>query len=186
MAGIAVKEDDVCNAIKDLRHPNGSTYSDIKKRLLSSNATSSQLRSLKIATAKGIQSGSITQDKDGIRFRLSNLLGTGTEAAKTTSSGKCRKPYCSKNIRKNCRRRYACNRRRGNLPYCSKYQTKCCRRRRKSSCSKSKPKPKPKPKKAKCAKKKKKKPKKKKCGEKKKKKPKKKKSCKPKPKPKKC
>ncbi|KAK3715196.1 hypothetical protein RRG08_040045 [Elysia crispata] len=170
-----VKENDVCRAIRNLGHPNGSTYGDIKKQILPSNeATPNQLRSLKIATAKGINSGRITQDKNSLRYRLSNPLENATAVVKGAG---CSKPYCSKNIRKGCRRRYACNRRRGNLPYCSKYQVKCCRRRKKNNCAEKKPK------KPKC---KKKKPKKKAC---KKKKPKckpKKPKCKPKKKKKKC
>ncbi|GFR94789.1 hypothetical protein ElyMa_000927700 [Elysia marginata] len=160
-SGASVHELDVCKAIRDIQSPNGSTFNDIKKRLLpSSEANANLQRSFRLALAKGIRSGRIDQDANSLRYRLTNPLEKYSAVGLAKSTACKRKPYCSKNIRKGCRRRYACNRRRGNLPYCSKYQTKCCRRRKKSKCPAKK---KPKPKKKKCGKKKRKAPKKKSC-----------------------
>ncbi|KAK3788450.1 hypothetical protein RRG08_004745 [Elysia crispata] len=67
-------EDDVCRAIRQLQQPHGSTFSDIKRHLCASSKPSpSHLRSLKLATTRGIQSGRIEQNVKGLRYRLNFL-----------------------------------------------------------------------------------------------------------------
>ncbi|RUS81618.1 hypothetical protein EGW08_010631 [Elysia chlorotica] len=179
-------EEDVCTAIQHLQQPHGSTFSDIKRRLCStSSPTPDELRSLKLATTRGIQSGRIEETENGHRFRLSTLNDlSNDDDNELDGSGRYHRNLCKK------RKKYTCRKARKNMSYCSKYKVRCCKRRRKSCGAKPKKKPKKKsckkkkkPKKKSCGKKKK-KPKKKSCG--KKKKPKKKpcgKKKKPKPKP---
>ena len=160
-------EDDVCRAIRQLQQPHGSTFSDIKRHLCASSKPSpSHLRSLKLATTRGIQSGRIEQNVKGLRYRLNFLnepeqeeYGGGKRMRK--SCGKPRKKRRKKKKKKACGKKKA-KKRRKKKKACGgkkKMRRRRSRRRKKKACG-SKKKSKPKPRKKACGTKKRKKKKK--------------------------
>ena len=145
-----IREDDVCRALQDLQDPNGSSFSALKQKLCASEDPSpSQLRSLKLATARALQSGRIEQAKNGLRLNLAADDDESGSLVGNDGPGYSRKPYCSKKRRSCCVKKYTCTKKRSKMPFCSRYKVRCCKRRRKKCGGKPKKKKPKKPKKKK-------------------------------------
>lgn len=122
-------DDDVCKAIRSLKDAEGSTYVQIRNYLLATNdklrdVPNKQLEAgIKRVTFRGIQAGTMTKSRNGLRIRLSKGSDDGGSKMMRRRRGYSR------------RRRGRCRVHRVNRPPCSRYKKRCCRRRRRCRAS---------------------------------------------------